>query len=38
MKCLFSVLLSAEHPQTPNNYKLELYIPPEGLEGHVGLD
>lgn len=37
-ECLFSASLSAEHPQTPDDNKLELHIPPEGLEGHAGLD
>lgn len=32
------MLLSAEHPQTADIYQLELYVPPDGLEGHVGLD
>lgn len=33
----FSVPVSAEHPQTPNDNKLQFHLPHEGLEGHAGL-
>lgn len=37
-KCCFpSLCVSAEHPQAPNHYELQLHLPREGLEGHVGL-